>query len=742
MNDNKNHHHHHHHYDNKNNNNNNNRLIGRKTVVITNLDRSVTSYDVRDVLERTLRRRIDLIRCIFDWYHPRTCRNTTVDDKDLAIVEFDRSKDMQDVLDLDRIIVNNNNNSSNYWNYYYNNNKRDFEKWYVFPWDKKRFVVEMYNIPISCDKIEHLKDHLWMEFGREFYIHSYKFDAVTVDVDVDDYGRGRCQQNLSIELLSNEHASYIVDHLNNTTWKGKRLIVQHQYPKKKKKKKKKNDDNDKDEICVSDTVVPPPAAAGTAGAGAGAGAGTGTGGCGGSSATDANAGDAEEEGRGGYQRTPSSNNSSDVVSKVTTDDLNQTLMNTMTTTTTASHTPAAVANTTITTNDVSSSLLNFNGKPLEATLWDDRPHQERTPVRVDDSLCNSTASHDATPSQKHKNGQALASSEESVEHDELLLSHDVKVPATHHAQQDRPIDDDFGLPRPPSPSQENQIDRHSDHLPVTPETESPSVDVERRICDATVSSQPSRDTADGRSDNSPEVYTIGNPEIITDLHSADEDSSRMAIADADASSGQDDNDDEAVEDILHERSDHPTTTVVQSIDDLQATIDRQAIEINQLRDRLRHLAEDPDDEINVLKSKKRRLETDIEDVQKKFMRVSDALATVTMSHVEELAELKEVLQHEKRKAMTETTKNNHAVVVTDSNNTDNRHSKQKCWNCGIRGCTPSTCNKPLDQGCIEKNRKEYYDEKSRRLNPNAKKGRGDSFLDNVKVKNEVVKKEL
>ena len=92
-------HHHHHHK-------NNNRLIGRKTVVITNLDRTVTSHDVRDVLERILHRRIDLIRCIFDWYRPRTANDYYDNDKDLAIVEFDRSKDMQDVLDGgDKIIT-------------------------------------------------------------------------------------------------------------------------------------------------------------------------------------------------------------------------------------------------------------------------------------------------------------------------------------------------------------------------------------------------------------------------------------------------------------------------------------------------------------------------------------------------------------------------------------------------------------------------------------------------------------
>ena len=57
----------------------------------------------------------------------------------------------------------------------------------------------------------------------------------------------------------------------------------------------------------------------------------------------------------------------------------------------------------------------------------------------------------------------------------------------------------------------------------------------------------------------------------------------------------------------------------------------------------------------------------------------------------------------------------------ETNKTGAKRSKQKCWNCGKPGCTPANCDKPLDESRIEKNRKEYYDEKSRRLNPNAKK---------------------
>jgi hypothetical protein len=50
--------------------------------------------------------------------------------------------------------------------------------------------------------------------------------------------------------------------------------------------------------------------------------------------------------------------------------------------------------------------------------------------------------------------------------------------------------------------------------------------------------------------------------------------------------------------------------------------------------------------------------------------------------------------------------------------------KRKCFNCGKPGCTPSTCNQPLDQERIKRNKKEYFDNKAKLQPGNTGRGSG------------------
>ena len=51
-------------------------------------------------------------------------------------------------------------------------------------------------------------------------------------------------------------------------------------------------------------------------------------------------------------------------------------------------------------------------------------------------------------------------------------------------------------------------------------------------------------------------------------------------------------------------------------------------------------------------------------------------------------------------------------------------AEKKCWNCGKTGCTPSTCSEPRNEERIKKNKKEYFDNKSRQNTQSGRSGSG------------------
>jgi hypothetical protein len=190
-----------------------------KTLFISNLDVAVNSrYELNDLFDRGLGRHVGIVRCLFDTYPARS-------DIQRAVVEFERSRDVRDVLTSlhqSRLC----------------NNTICISPYRKPPKNHKK-IVNMHNV----DKNERIQDvvaFLSWKLQRQVYIDSWCFDPVN------NGHVGHHHNNVNIELLTEKDAKDVTS-LNGTKWRDNIITIRRLERQNRRQSKGREEGEEKQE---------------------------------------------------------------------------------------------------------------------------------------------------------------------------------------------------------------------------------------------------------------------------------------------------------------------------------------------------------------------------------------------------------------------------------------------------------------------------------------------------------------